>query len=304
VILEQMAGRLGLPPIFIQNLALAASHEYKTYQVPKRRGGLRTIHHPSRRLKALQRWILRNVLERLPVHPAATAYRRGISTLDNAAAHVKSRYLLRLDFIDFFPSIKKGDIANYVGARPHLFRGWNSLDVDLLCRLVCRDGALTIGAPTSPALSNAICYDMDAQVETLCARSDVSYTRYADDLFFSARETGILRGLELEVAGVVERLPIPAGLRVNTAKTRHSSRRGRRRVTGIVLGSDGHAYIGRGLKRRVRALIYKYGSLDSEARSSLAGLLAYAIGLDPEFMNSLIEKYGLTLMRQVRTGGR
>lgn len=63
-----------------------ASHHYKTYAIPKRDGGTRTIEHPSKKLKALQRWLLTNVLEGLPVHPAAMAYKKGISIFDNAKA--------------------------------------------------------------------------------------------------------------------------------------------------------------------------------------------------------------------------
>ena len=41
------------------------------------------------------------------------------------------------------------------------FSDWNSADVDAFCNIVCRNSVLTIGAPTSPTLSNAICYEMD-----------------------------------------------------------------------------------------------------------------------------------------------
>jgi RNA-directed DNA polymerase len=81
-------------------------------------------------------------------------------------------------------------------------------------------------------------------------------------------------------------------------KTRHSSKRGCRRVTGIVLGSDGAPHIGRGLKRKVRALIHRYDSLNEPTRASLAGLIAYAIGFEPGFLNKLIDKYGLPTVKR------
>src|SRR2546423_537036 len=102
MMLELMSKELTLPQSFICGLAVGASHEYKRFPIPKRNGDQRMVYHPSRRLKALQRWLLIKVVEPLTVHHAATAYRRDISILENAQRHVKSRYLLRLDFQSFF----------------------------------------------------------------------------------------------------------------------------------------------------------------------------------------------------------
>jgi len=300
MILEQMAHDIGIPAAFIQALAKSASYEYKTYTILKRAGGHRTIHHPSRRLKALQRWLLTNVLEQLPLHGAAMAYRHGVSILDNAKRHAASRYLLRMDLKNFFPSINVADIGRYIAERSHLFKTWSTQDIDLFCNLVCRNGALTIGAPTSPALSNAICFDMDVALDTLSSHAGVTYSRYADDLFFSTIAKDVLGDFQDHVASAVTSLKYPANLNINAAKTRHSSKRGARRVTGIVLGSDGKPYLGRTLKRRIRALIFKFDTLDDAAKSTLAGLIAYAIGLDPAFLNRLVLKYGLPRVREAR----
>jgi len=141
---------------------------------------------------------------------------------------------------------------------------------------------------------------MDSAFSDLCARHGVTYTRYADDLFFSTTQPNVLRPLQLEVEKIVSELKLPAHLVINAAKTRHSSKRRARRVTGIVLGSDQKAYIGRPLKRKIRALIFKMDSLDPRSRASLAGLVAYAAGFDADFMNSLIMKYGHAIIRKAR----
>src|SRR5436305_9954714 len=185
MIIERMASDLGLPAPFIMSLAMGASHEYKSYKIPKRTGGLRLIHHPSRRLKALQRWLLRNVIDTLPVHEAATAYRKDRSILNNAEVHARSGYLLRMDLADFFPSTTETDLRTFMQDRPNKFHDWTHLDTEVFCRLVTRHSVVTIGAPTSPGLSNVLCYDLDVQLHELCKRSSVIYTRYADDLFFS-----------------------------------------------------------------------------------------------------------------------
>jgi RNA-directed DNA polymerase len=265
MIVERMAAELGLPTTFIESLSRTASHEYKAYPIAKRTGGYRIIHHPSQRLKALQRWLLVNVIEAWPVHSAATAYRKGQSIFDNASVHAASRYLLRMDLTNFFPSITQVDLAKYIAESPAWFSDWTPSDIDLFCRLVCRGAVLTIGAPTSPALSNSICYDMDSRLQGVSAKNKVAYTRYADDLFFSTDRPNVLRQIEEEVKKVVSELKLPANLNVNVGKTRHSSKRGARRVTGIVLGSDGRPYVGRGLKRKIRALVYSVDSLDGSS---------------------------------------
>lgn len=304
MMIESMSTNLGLSYRFIESLAKSASHEYKTYDISKRTGGSRTIHHPSRRLKALQRWLLQYKISHLPLHPAAMAYRKNISTFKNAEVHVSNGYLLRMDLENFFPSIKRTDIERYIAVKPNLFSGWSGEDIEVFCRLVCRHGALSIGAPTSPALSNALCYELDTTVETLAKNSEVTYSRYADDLFFSTDAKDVLTSIADKMPQILETLSIPATLKINTNKTRYSSKRGARRVTGIVLGSDGKAHVGRGLKRCIRALIHRYETLTHMQRASLAGSIAYVAGNDPQFVNSLIIKYGLPQVRLAKTPPR
>ena len=302
MIVEKMGRELGLPNAFITSLARTASHEYKEYKIQKRTGGFRLIHHPAKRLKALQRWLLTHVVQWLPVHSAAMAYRLGTSIFDNARVHAGSRYLLRMDLTDFFPSIKQVDIEKYVARNTTLFSKWSDSDIKIFCKLVCRNGALTIGAPTSPALSNVVCFEMDTSLEAMCTMSRVTYTRYADDLFFSTENPNVLQGIENTVMKIISDLEIPSGLKINRKKTRHSSKRGARRVTGIVIGSDGQAHISRRYKRKIRALIHKFNTLNSSTRASLSGMISYVSGFDPQFENSLITKYGLRTVKRAMAG--
>jgi len=299
MIVERMAAEIGVPVNFVQSLARTASHEYKVYEIPKRGGsGTRTIHYPSKRLKAFQRWLLTHVIEKLPVHPAAAAYQKNRSIFDNARIHENSRYLLRMDFKDFFPSISQVDLARYISDRAALFAAWTPNDIDVFCKLVCRKAVLTIGAPTSPALSNAICYDLDVDLRALSEKKQVRYSRYADDLFFSTSQPNVLSEVQQGVSDVISTVKFPSSLKINSSKTRYSSKRGARRVTGIVLGSDGRAHVGRDFKRKVRSLVHKYDSLGPKEQASLAGMIAYVTGFEPQFANTLINKYGLPRFRE------
>lgn len=130
----------------------------------------------------------------------------------------------------------------------------------------------------------------------------VTYTRYADDLFFSTSEKNLLAEIEPQVKTALGSLDLPRNLSVNEDKTRHSSKKGARRVTGIVLGSDGQTHVGRKLKRAVRSEIHKLDTLSPEQRSRLAGIISYIIGFEPEFMNALIEKYEYDTAIRARYG--
>ena len=86
--------------------------------------------------------------------------------------------------------------------------------MDGFCNLVFRDGRLTIGAPTSPAVSNALCFDLDAALHGLSFGHGVMYTRYADDLFFSSTKKDVLYGVEREAIEQINRLDLPRNLRL------------------------------------------------------------------------------------------
>ena len=296
---ELLSRRLQLPVEHIDKIARSASRRYKTYSVPKRTGGSRIIHHPAKELKVLQRWLLHEVINQWPVHPAAHGYEKGKNTRSNALKHVKSAYLLRMDLRDFFPSLTADDIRQYFAANPNDVAEWNTADIEFFVRIVCRTGKLTIGAPTSPRLSNVLCRHFDTLIADLCDSEGVVYTRYADDLFFSCGRPNVLRRVEARVLEVIQHLERPAELRANTDKTHHSSKKGRRVVTGLRLTQYGKLSSGRPLKRYVRSMIHRYEGLDIEERQKLAGYLAYLRSVEPTYLNNLVIKFGSQKIRLV-----
>ena len=54
---------------------------------------------------------------------------------------------------------------------------------NVLCAL--SDRALPQGAPTSPALTNIVCLNLDRRLTGLAEKIGLRYSRYADDLTFS-----------------------------------------------------------------------------------------------------------------------
>jgi RNA-directed DNA polymerase len=294
-----IANRTGVSAAYIEQLVRSANHLYKVYYIDKRQGGQkRTIEQPSRALKFLQRWLVANVLWDIPIH-AAAAYVPGSSVRLHAEKHVANNYLLRLDIHNFFPSIKRNDI------RQHLIKNSNRLhfvhestDIDLLVATVTRNGGLVIGAPSSPTLSNQIMFQFDEIVDGWCHESGITYTRYADDLYFSTLTPDRLALAREKVLEILDSLEYPK-LRLNDDKTVRTSRKKKRLVTGVSLTSDGRISLGRRKKREIRSLIHRFqnGALSPERRTYLAGYLAYARSVEPEFIASLARKYGLDTLR-------
>lgn len=239
MIAERIVTQLGLDLEYVMKVAVTATHRYKSYEIRKRTGGMRTIHHPSRELKLLQGWLMDSVFVHLPIHKAAFAYRRGVSIRNNAAVHVSQNYLLKIDFKDFFPSIKETDISRILESKSLARAGveLSAQDLHFIRRIVCREGALTIGAPSSPILSNAVMYEFDVYWSGESEGINVRYSRYADDVYFSTDRPGVLSDILERVRADLVLRQSPK-LTINDAKTVFTSRKRRRLVTGLILTSD------------------------------------------------------------------
>ena len=122
----------------------------------------------------------------MPVHKCAMAYVKGRSISDNASAHKDSRHLLKMDFTNFFPSIKFDDVVRLISDCKEFLSIVTDGDAEIIAKAVCYKGALTIGAPSSPTISNAMLYSFDVHIQEYCDQKNLRYTRYADDIAISS----------------------------------------------------------------------------------------------------------------------
>src|SRR5436190_13478161 len=106
---EDLAAALGISLKELWYFSIHRERErqphYVTFSIPKRSGGKRLIMAPKRRLKAIQRKLLALLVEKLPLHESAHAFRRGRNVRTGAEPHVGKGLVLRLDLKDFFPSV-------------------------------------------------------------------------------------------------------------------------------------------------------------------------------------------------------
>lgn len=288
-------------------LVATASSRYKSHYIEKRNGrGLRLISQPTKEVKFLQRLLVTHELGRLPIHDAATAYRSGRSILQHAEPHAAARYLLKLDFTDFFPSLKRSALNH----RLSIDTEYSPLERWTLASILCRQVPkteifqLSIGAPSSPFVSNYLLHEFDSRMTDYCRQRAVIYTRYADDLAFSTSRASELDRVELEVRRVLSEMSY-LGLSLNESKTVNVSTKRRRSLVGLVLSNDGQVSIGRDAKRKLRAAMSKLakGELSSVEISRLRGMLAFTHGIDPEFVRQQCDRYGFATLQEVDAPG-
>ncbi|MCK5875057.1 MAG: retron St85 family RNA-directed DNA polymerase [Alcanivoracaceae bacterium] len=296
-IVGKTALALGMSEARLLSFISTCPRRYKRYNIPKRNGdGQRLICQPSKELKFLQGMVLEKFLLDLPLHRAATAYREGMGIKENASRHKDSRYFLKMDFRNFFPSIKPEILTAHI----EKFRQVKISESDAfsLARIFFYfdkvDGlSLSIGAPSSPFLSNTVMYYFDCKVSDACEDAGITYTRYADDLCFSSERKNALWSMPKFVQGALLECDLDH-VSVNPDKTIFVSHKENIHLTGLVITPEGKLSIGRSNKRKTKSLIYSYlnGSLSAENLAWLRGYLSFCMDVEPGFLDSLKSKYG------------
>lgn len=278
-------------------LIVRAPHTYKKYEIEKKSGGKRLIAQPAKETKIIQRLLMAEVFHRLPVHDCAVAYKEGASIKKNAERHKDNQFISKFDFNNFFGSITESDVAAHLAS--FFSEAITAQSVKDVARVSCikhklvEGLCLSIGAPSSPVLSNSIMYAFDVAVEAWCAKRAVTYTRYADDLTFSSNEKGMSAYIEPFLISLLRDLPYPS-LSLNSKKTVHVSKKHQRRVTGLIISNEGTVSLGRERKRMISSMIHRYilGVLEDEAILHLQGLLGFAEDAEPLFVSRMRAKYG------------
>ena len=221
---------------------------YQYRWVPKSYG-MRLMEAPKRRLREIQRKILRGILDPIPVHRAAHGFRRGKSCRTYVEPHVGRDVVLRMDLRDFFPSIPAARIHalfDALGYPEVVARTLTALCTNAVPMAIAKRGTaswldakrfgvphLPQGAPTSPALANLCALHLDLRLDELAKSMDGQYTRYADDLAISGGE--LLRRSIANVSALITKIAVEEGFDVNHRKTRPMYRSDRQVLTGVVV---------------------------------------------------------------------
>lgn len=270
--MRDLAAHSGMPAGQLMKFAFAGDDEYVTFNLPKKSGGTRLIHRPTYPLRTLQRWILRSILDQLITTRNSFAFEPGCNLRRHALEHAGASAVLTIDIENFFPSISIARVT-----RVFLAAGYSSSAASILARLCTCEGALPAGAPSSPRLANLVCFRMDRRLAEFAARRGMVYSRYADDMSFSAASASPIARATSFIPHIVHE----SGFRINRQKTRLVGPRGRKTITGLVLAHD-TAGIGRGRLRELRSRIqHAHVESDSQSVSAIQGWLDFVSDSDP-----------------------
>jgi len=295
---------------------------YSYRWIPRDRGLPRLLEMPKRRLKEVQRRVLREIVDPIPPHPDAHGFRRGHSALTNARRHTGAGLVIGFDLEDFFASVTGGRVygifrgAGYPETVAHRLTAlstnvvsrdaWHELPEPERADLIAKRHRLgrrlatphlPQGAPTSPALANLAAFGLDRRLSALALATGVTYSRYADDLSFSGGRQLAARAAPFR--RLVEEIVEDEGFRLNRRKSWLTSRAGRQAVTGVVVNA--HPNLARVEYDRLRATLHdaalhgpEYANRTGVAdfRAHLLGRIAWAGSLNPARRHKLDRLFG------------
>lgn len=284
---------------------------YTCFDIPKRDGRPRKVCAPGYLLRRAQRRILRDILAIPAVHESAHAFVPGRSVRTNAAVHVGRPLLIKFDLVDFFPSIYYARVFGLFASlgydvghgRFSVFDGDRAIAPTLARLCVYAESPHEVGsayapqgAPTSPALSNLVCRNLDRRLAGLALKAGARYSRYADDLTFSfaSDPPGGIGRFRWWVDEIVQQ----EGFALNGRKFRVVRASQRQIVTGVVVNDVPR--VAREDRRRLRAILHNCRKHGVESQSggradfgaSLLGWASWVNAIDPE--------EGRKLLREVR----
>jgi len=256
---------------------------------------------PAAEMKMIQGWLLVNVLSKLPVNKVATAFHPGTSIVKNANAHKDSLYSVRVDLVDFFPSIRRDDLMQVLSNAIDILPSWTTQpDFGPLIAKACfgRDGCLPIGYLTSPCIANAVMFDFDRNLEKAIAMNIHRFghtvlTRYADDFVFSTDRRGACREFVDTIRELISKTSSPI-LKINEGKARYMSRAGGSTlVTGLRINQEGIVRVHPKYRDHVRLLLklYSLGKLAPDDHLRLRGHLAFVEHADARLFTHMSYRY-------------
>lgn len=277
--IQDLAAHSGFSVQQLCCLAFAGHRAYTAFRLTKKSGGTRLIHRPTYPLRVIQRWILRNILDRLQTTPSSFGFERGSKLRLHAQEHVGAHAILTLDIKNFFPSISIAQVTQV-----YRVAGYSSSIASIFAHLCTCDGVLPQGASSSPRLANLVCFRMDLRLSQFAARKGLVYSRYADDMSFSAPSASALAKARPFISHIIR----DSGFGLNSAKSRLVGPRGRKTVTGLVVANEAVG-IGRQRLRELRARIqHAHIASDKLEIAAIQGWLDYVSDADPSRYRTMV----------------
>lgn len=314
---KHLAIALGIPFHDFKDLIRFREYYYKFYAIKKRRGGVRQISAPFSNLKPVQKWVYQEILANIPVSEQAMGFHAGRSIKHNAAPHASKKFILNIDLLKFFDTIAEYRVYQFfasIGYARNLaldlarlttvplpedyYDTFSDQEQELFRNYADKEwGVLPQGAPTSPALANIVAIRLDARLAALAEVSGCAFTRYADDITFSADTYEALPKFN-QLAVIIRE----EGFLVNWKKTKVFKRGQRQLVTGLTVTTGLHVpksyrkdlarHLHFCLKYGPEAHLKRIGKIDKKFyKDWLNGRILYINSIDPQNGQRLLTSF-------------
>lgn len=277
-------------------IAISGEKTTQQFKIPKKTGGWRTITAPAgeyrTNLDLIQTW-LKDAFQNYT--DQSYAYVPGRSILDAVNRHKDSNWFLKLDLHNFFGSVTPNNLLHAMSyVYPFCFLPIEKLQI--LINYCCLDGGLPQGTPTSPILTNIFMTEVDYTIQKICDKKHLGtvYTRYADDMLFSAKAKDTLNELVEDIEPCLDM----HGLELNKEKTRQGSIAGRNWNLGLMLNKDHNVTVGHKKTRQYKSMLYqtllRYKDGDTTLNhdwQEINGKLNWFRQIEPDYFEYLVGKY-------------
>ena len=307
-----------VPEIDIPLLRSMCSHQevspicyYRQFQIPKKTGGFRKIWAPLPKLKAIQKLIQTEIVEKMTIHGAAHGFVPGKSIFSNADQHTDSSVVVGVDLKNFFPTFTFPRVKG-------IFRSYGyPQGIATLLGLLCTEAprrmlkigeevvyvasgprVLPQGSPASPALTNVASLRLDRRLSQYAHNNGWRYSRYADDLTFSMKDgTGSpdIRSL----LRMIHHVTTSEGLTVHPDKTHIMSKGRRQEVTGLIVNGAQAPRVPKERRRLLRAALNNAQKgvtvQDGLLLEQLVGHSAFVYAAHPALGRELLDAFAALL---------
>lgn len=291
-----LAHSLGIRNRTLMGLIVRRATLYHKFIIPKKSGGKRIIHSPDPKLKYVQARLLERFFSNIKYPEHIAAYVPERTTRYSAEKHAGKPVLIVIDLKNFFPSTRRAWIRRALQAEFNLPFEVVSAIADIATVPV--ETAIGVryvvpqGAPTSGAVCNWVAHHrIDKAVLAECAKWDIAYTRYADDLAFSSAKQ-LSRDQTNKFIRAICKIIKKSGYEVNRKKLRVTRPGRQQRLLGMTVNEKPN--IMRLHYRKLRARIHnckikgfdtvaKEMSLDSgeQLKSQIVGKISYYHMINP-----------------------
>ena len=292
---------------------------YRTFKIPKKSGGMRTINEPNPELMTYLR-LLKSILENdfgALYNTSAFAYVKKRNALRSLQRHQanESRWYSKFDFHDFFGSTTLEFVMSMLGMiypfSEFMMVPARKKVLETALELGFLDGGLPQGTPLSPTLTNIVMIPFDFRLTKKLRQKDPSfvYTRYADDLTITSKYDFKVEEIEELVLDVLKELNAPFTL--NTEKTRYGSTAGSNWNLGLMVNKDNEITIGAKRKREFKCALHNYirdknegNKIDRDDINTILGQYSYYRMVERAKIDAIVDtfnkKYNIDIISMMR----